>query len=74
MRPPKARNIKRSNNRILPSRLKDALDEIEYFISRLPPILGQLEYWIVRLLLLGLLLIAAYDLLGSQARMSHLWH
>lgn len=56
-----------------PSKLKSIFDELEYCSKRLPPILVQLEYWIIRLLLFGLLLIAAYDLLDSQARMSHLW-
>jgi hypothetical protein len=67
----KAKSI---NNQVPPSKLKSIFDQVEYCSKRLPPILVQLEYWIIRLLLFGLLLIAAYDLLGSQARMSHLWH
>jgi len=62
------------NNQVPPSKLKSMLDQLEYCSERLPPILVQLEYWIIRLLLFGLLLIAAYDLLSSQARMSHLWY
>jgi hypothetical protein len=34
-------------------------------------VFDEIEYWIIRLLLLGLLLIAAYDLLVSKVRMSH---
>lgn len=62
------------NNQIPPFKLKSIFDQIEYCFKRLPPILVQLEYWVIRLLLFGLLLIAAYDLLGSQARMSYLWY
>ena len=64
---------KSTNNQAPPSQLKSIFDQIEYSLERLPPILVQLEYWIIRLLLFGLLLIAAYDLLGEQARTSHLW-
>jgi hypothetical protein len=63
---PKNGNV---NNQI-PPKLKNVFDHVEYSINRLPRILIQLEYWIIRLLLFGLLLIAAYDLLESQARMS----
>lgn len=56
-------------NRIPAPKLKNIFDQIEYCIKRLAPILVQLEYWIIRLLLFGLLLIAAYDLLSRQARM-----
>ena len=34
----------------------------------------QLEYCIIRLLLLALLLIAAYHLLDAQIHISRLWH
>lgn len=69
MQPITARTGKSINNRIPPPKLKNIFDQIEYCIKRLPPILVQLEYWIIRLLLFGLLLIAAYDLLSRQARM-----
>jgi hypothetical protein len=42
--------------------------------SKLKHILNELEYWIIRLLLFGLLLIAAYDLLCSQVRVARPWH
>jgi hypothetical protein len=74
MQPITAKTRKSINSPIPPSKLKNIFDQIEYCIERLPPILVQLEYWIIRLLLFGLLLIAAYDLLGSQARMSRFWH
>lgn len=62
------------NNQVPPAKLKSIFDQLEYCSKRLPPILVQVEYWIIRLLLLGLLLVAAYDLLGSQVRTSHLWY
>ena len=68
------KNGKSINDQIAQSKLKNILDQIEYCMKRLPSILVQLEYWIIRLLLFGLLLIAAYDLLSRQARMSDLWH
>jgi hypothetical protein len=74
MQPIAAKNGKSINNQNPPSKLKGIFDQIEYCIKRLPPIMVQLEYWIIRLLLFGLLLIAVYDLLGRQARMSHPWH
>jgi hypothetical protein len=40
----------------------------------LEDILGQIEYFIVRLLLIGLLLIAAYDLVAKQVQLSRLCH
>jgi hypothetical protein len=40
-------------------------------VIKVTKILDELEYWIIRLLLLGLLLLAAYDLLVSKARLSH---
>lgn len=60
MQPPTARRTRQYDDRTPPSKLKNILD--------------QLEYWIIKLLLLGLLLIAAYDLLCSQVRLSRLWH
>lgn len=69
MQPATAKNGKSINNQVPPSKLKNIFDQIEYCIKRLPTILAQLEYWIIRLLLFGLLLIAAYDLLSRQARM-----
>lgn len=74
MQPITAKNVKSIKNQIPPPKLKNILDQIEYCIKRLPQILVQLEYWIIRLLLFSLLLIAAYDLLVSQARLSRLWH
>lgn len=69
MQPITAKTRKSVHNQIPPPKLKNIFDQIEYCIKRLPPILAQLEYWIIRLLLFGLLLIAAYDLLSRQARM-----
>jgi hypothetical protein len=68
-----AKNGKNLNRQAPPAKVKNTFDQIEYCFKRLPPILVQLEYWVIRLLLFGLLLIAAYELLGSQARMAHLW-
>lgn len=68
-----AKKRKSTNYQATPSQLKSIFDQIEYCFERLPKILVQLEYWIIRLLLFGLLLIAAYDLLSEQARTSHLW-
>ena len=42
--------------------------------SGLDDILGQIEYFIVRLLLIGLLLIGAYDLFAKQIQLSRLCH
>jgi uncharacterized Rmd1/YagE family protein len=74
MQPITKKKKKSINNQVLASKLKSIFDQFEYCSKRLPPILAQLEYWIIRLLLFGLLLIATYDLLSSQARMSHLWY
>jgi len=60
MQRPTGKRTNRYDNGTAPSKLKNILDE--------------LEYWIIRLLLLGLLLIAAYDLLCSQVRVSRLLH
>jgi hypothetical protein len=70
----KEEKVKGLNNQVPPAKLQSIFDQLEYCSKRLPPILVQLEYWIIRLLLFGLLLITAYDLLGSQVRMSHFWH
>jgi hypothetical protein len=69
-----AKKGKNTNNQAPSSQLKGIFDQIEYCLERLPPILVQLEHWIIRLLLLGLLLIAAYDLLIKHARTSPLWY
>jgi hypothetical protein len=74
MQPITKKKKKSINNRVPASKLESIFARLEYCSKRLPPILVHLEYWIIRLLLFGLLLITAYDLLDSQARMSHLWY